>query len=99
MSLAPAILLVYLLLIPFGTLEFAFPFLCYLALMVAASVAGSWSGRDWRLFPWLLLVYPALHLVYGAGLVAGLARPRFRRQVCDLSGIEVSCVKRFDEKL
>ncbi|GFO70128.1 glycosyl transferase family 2 [Geomonas limicola] len=98
-SLAPVFLLLYLLLIPFGTLEFAFPFLCYLALMGAASLAGSWSGRDWRLFPWLLLVYPALHLVYGAGMLAGLTRPRFRRQVCDASGIEVRCVKGFEEKL
>lgn len=99
MSFAPALLFLYLLLLPFGTLEFAFPFLCYLALMMAASVAGAWSGRDWRLFPWLVLVYPALHLVYGAGTLVGLLRPRFRRQVCDASGIEVKCVKSFADKL
>jgi len=98
-AFAPALLFIYLLLLPFGSWEFAFPFFCYLALMLAASVAGTWSGKDVKLFPWLLLVYPALHLVYGAGTIVGLVRPRFRRQVCDASGVEVKCMKSFVDQL
>jgi hypothetical protein len=54
------------------------------ALLYGAAVAGS-SLHAWReagagVARRLLLIYPALHLSYGAGFLAGLVRPRFRRQ-------------------
>ena len=96
-SLAPAALLVYLLFFPFcaGWLT-ALPLLGYLALVAGASLQGAAGARDWRLLPRLLLVYPTLHLVYGAGIVSGLLRPRFRRRSEPAAaGIEVTEVKPF----
>jgi succinoglycan biosynthesis protein ExoA len=99
-SLAPAALLVYFLLLPLcaGGI-FLLPLACYLALVAGAALAGGVAGRDGRLVPWLLLVYPTLHLVYGAGTISGLARPRFRRVSCDAAGIEVKRVKEFGQVL
>jgi len=99
-SLAPAALLLYALALPFwaGGL-FAVPFLCYLALVAGAALCGALGARDWRLAPWLMLVYPTLHLAYGAGTLSGLLRPRFRRGVRSGEGIEVKRVKAFGENL
>jgi len=98
-SLAPSALLIYLLLLPFGGGLFALPFCCYLALVAGASLAGALGGRDWRLAPWLLLVYPTLHLAYGSGTLSGLLRPRFRRREPGAGEIEVRVVKAFGEPL
>jgi succinoglycan biosynthesis protein ExoA len=101
-SLAPAALLLYVLLLPllvFFTASWllALPFLSYLALVSAAALLGALGARDGRLFPWLLLVYPTLHLVYGAGTISGLLHPRFRRGSCAAEGIEVKRVKEFGQ--
>ena len=99
-SLAPSALLIYLLLLPFcaGWLC-ALPLFCYLLLVAGASLLGAVTGRDWRLLPWLVLVYPTLHLVYGAGALAGLSRPRFRRGISGAGEIEVRKVKQFGQTL
>lgn len=100
MTLAPPALLVYALLVPFLSWPFAVPFLAYLAVLAGASLTGTVAGRDLRLLPRLLLVYPTLHLVYGAGTIVGLFRPRFRRTgLCDTAGVEVKRVKAFGEVL
>ena len=99
-SLAPSFLLFYTLLLPFlGRGLLALPMLFYLAAVAAASLAGSVSGRDPALLPRLLLVFPTLHLVYGAGVVVGLLRPRYRSASPGTEGIEVKRVKGFDEEL
>jgi succinoglycan biosynthesis protein ExoA len=100
MSLAPSFLLIYLLLLPFlcGGLV-ALPFLCYVAAMVCASIAGAIAGRDVTLLPRLLLIFPTLHLVYGAGVIVGLVKPRFRRGERSAEGIEIRRVKAFGERL
>jgi succinoglycan biosynthesis protein ExoA len=99
-SLAPAALLCYLLVLPFcGFGLCALPFLLYLALILAASLAGAWNARDWRLAPLLVLVFPTLHLVYGAGTINGLLRPRFRRGARETGEIQVQKVKQFGQPL
>ena len=99
-SLAPSLLLIYTLLLPFlGRGLFALPILCYLALVAAASLLGAFSGRDPALLPRLLLVFPTLHLVYGAGVIHGLLRPRYRRGPRPAGGIEVRRVKAFGEAI
>ena len=97
-SLAPSAFLVYLLALPFcpGWLG-ALPFLGYLALVAAASLLGALGARDWRLAPRLLLVYPTLHLVYGAGVILGLLRPRFRRGASAPAAVELQRVKAFGQ--
>ena len=102
-SLAPAFLLCYTLLLPLlimsaGRLA-GLPLLGYLGLVCGASLLGGVSGRDWRLVPWLLLIYPTLHLVYGAGTVSGLTWPRFRRGVAGAGSIDVKRVKEFGAAL
>lgn len=98
LSLAPSAFLIYLLLLPFcpGWL-FALPLLCYLALVVGAALLESSCARDWSLAPWLLLVFPTLHLAYGAGTISGLVRPRFRRGTRAGGEIEVKRVKGFGD--
>ena len=104
-SLAPAALLFYALLLPVLLLAgagaaWALPWLCYLALVAGAALLGALRSRDWRLAPLLLLVYPTLHLVYGAGTLSGLLRPRFQRASGGPAGeIEVKRVKEFGQEL
>ena len=99
-SLAPSLLLIYTLLLPFfGRGLFALPLACYLALVAGASLLGTVSGRDPALAPRLLLVFPALHLCYGAGVIRGLLRPRYLGEARSAQGIEVRRVKAFGEPI
>jgi len=103
-SLAPSLLLIYILLLPLlvllsGAPLLALPLVAYLAVVAAASVSGTISGRDLALLPRLLLVFPTLHLVYGAGVIAGLLRPRYRSGPRSADGIEVRRVKGFGEAI
>jgi succinoglycan biosynthesis protein ExoA len=99
-SLAPAVLLLYILLLPFSAgVVCALPLLGYLALVLGATLFGAVKARDLRVLPWLLLVYPTLHLVYGAGTISGLLRPRFRRAGARQAEVEVRRVKAFGEEL
>ena len=99
-SLVPSLFLIYTLLLPFsGGGLFALPMLCYLAAIVCASILGAFTGRDVSLFPRLLLVFPTLHLVYGAGVICGLLRPRFRGRVGSTEGIELRRVKGFGAEM
>ncbi len=78
-SLAPSLFLIYALLVPFlQSAIFALPLLGYLLVVLVASLKGALDGRDAALFPRLLIVYPTLHLVYGAGVLRGLISPRYR---------------------
>ena len=99
-SLAPSLLLIYALLLPLlnGGL-FALPMLCYLAIVTAASLSGAFSRRDPALLPRLLLVFPTLHLAYGAGVIGGLLRPRYRSGPRRTEGIEVRRAKDFGESM
>lgn len=102
-SLVPSLFLIYILLLPFliggvGGSLFLLPLLCYLLIVAAASVAGSIAGRDLVLLPRLLLVFPTLHLVYGAGVLRGLARPRYRGGKQTHWEVEVRRVKAFAER-
>ncbi|MBJ6802458.1 glycosyltransferase family 2 protein [Geomonas propionica] len=95
-TLAPSLFLIYALLVPFlGVPLLTLPLLAYLAIVVLASLQGSLVGKDAALFPWLLLVYPTLHLVYGAGVIRGLIRPRYRGGKQTHWDVEVRRVKTF----
>lgn len=97
-TLAPSLFLIYALLLPFlGWGISLLPMICYLLIIGAASVAGTVTGRDIALLPRLLVVYPTLHLVYGAGVLRGLARPRYRGGRKTHWEVEVRRVKSFDD--
>uniref|UniRef100_UPI00162619EF glycosyltransferase family 2 protein n=1 Tax=Citrifermentans bremense TaxID=60035 RepID=UPI00162619EF len=99
-SLAPSLFLIYLLSLPFlvaglGGGFYLLPLLCYLILVATASVAATFTQGDLSLLPRLLLVFPTLHLVYGAGVLRGLARPRYRGGKQTHWDVEVRRVKAF----
>ena len=99
-AFAPSLLLIYTLLLPFFARGlFALPILFYLAVVASASLLGALSARDLALFPRLLLVFPTLHLVYGAGVLRGLFRQRYRGAPSGAEAIEVRRVKAFGEAL
>jgi succinoglycan biosynthesis protein ExoA len=100
-SLAPSLLLVYTVLLPVlgRGLSAALPLVLFFAVIVAASLAAAISAGTLRQLPRLLLLFPTLHYCYGAGVLAGLARPRYRGGVRGSEGIEVRRVKDFGERL
>ncbi len=97
-SLAPSLFFIYTLLLPFlGGGIYAAPFFCYLLTIAAASVSGAVSGGDAALLPRLLVVFPTLHLAYGAGVLWGVAKPRYRRGGETPREVEVRRLKAFED--
>lgn len=97
-SLAPSLFLLYVLALPFAARPlFVLPLICYLLIVIAASVVGAAGGRDIALLPRLLVVYPTLHLVYGAGVLIGLVRPRYRGRTPIDAQVEARRVKGFED--
>ncbi len=80
-TFVPSLFLLYLCTLPLiHNPVYSLPLLCYAILaLIFASMAAASSGRLWAL-PRLLLVFPALHLTYGAGMLLGLVAPRFRNK-------------------
>ena len=97
-SLAPSLFLIYALTVPFlGNPLLALPLWAYLAIVLLASLQGALCGKEPALFTRLLLVYPTLHLVYGAGVIRGLISPRYRGGRQTHWEVEVRRVKPFGE--
>lgn len=93
----PTLFLLYTLMLPFlvgGILSL--PMLFYLLVVVGSSLIGAGAGKDLRLLPRLLVVFPTLHLVYGFGVLWGLIRPRFRANRPIDAQVEVRRIKGFD---
>uniref|UniRef100_UPI0021E5CC49 glycosyltransferase family 2 protein n=1 Tax=Geomonas agri TaxID=2873702 RepID=UPI0021E5CC49 len=97
-TLAPSLLLIYALVVPLlGIPLLMLPLLAYFAIALLASLQGSLASKDAGVFPRLLLVYPTLHLVYGAGVIRGLLRPRYRGGKQTHWDVEVRRVKAFSD--
>ncbi|QWV96830.1 glycosyltransferase [Geomonas nitrogeniifigens] len=97
-SLAPSLFLLYALLTPFaGVPLLALPLWAYLVIVLLASLQGTLAGKDAALFPRLLIVFPTLHLVYGAGVIRGLISPRYRGGRQTHWEVEVRRVKAFEK--
>ncbi|WP_224963362.1 glycosyltransferase [Geomonas subterranea] len=97
-TLAPSLLLLYALLVPLlGVPLLNLPLWAYFGVVLLASLQGTLVGKDLALLPRLLLVYPTLHLVYGAGVIRGLIRPRYRGGRKTHWEVEVRRVKPFGE--
>jgi hypothetical protein len=79
-SLVPSVFLLYLLIVPFlDNPVYTLPLLCYAGTVAITALWEAWQRKMAVLIPFLLLVIPTLHLSYGAGMVVGLARPRFSK--------------------
>ncbi|ABB33112.2 glycosyl transferase family 2 [Geobacter metallireducens RCH3] len=91
---APAFFLAYLLLLPWApTLLWFIPLICYGALLIAAAVAAAWQGRAPAAIPLLFILFPTLHLSYGAGLLKGVLRPRFAQSQTEPPAVAVRVIK------
>lgn len=91
---APALLLLYLLTTPvlFRPL-YLLPAACYLGLVLAAALAATLRARLPGAFPRLCLLFPLLHLCYGAGIIKGVLLPRFARGGAGEPAVSVRAVK------
>lgn len=98
-ALAPALFLLYLASVPIVHKPiYSIPLLCYLILNAIFSVLEAGRGGYPILAPRLLAIFPTFHLCYGAGVLVGLAFPRFRSPR-ESGEVKVSWVKRFGETL
>lgn len=79
-SLVPSLFLIYLCLLPLLRKPvYSIPLLCYVLIVIAFAVTEGWRLKKPVCMVRLLAVFPALHLSYGAGILAGFVRPRFRK--------------------
>jgi GT2 family glycosyltransferase len=94
-TFAPSLFLLYLCtLLLIHNHVYSLPLLCYAIIdLVFASLATASSGRLWAL-PRLLLVFPALHFAYGAGMLLGLVAPRFRKNVPAAGEVTLTWLKK-----
>ena len=91
---APAFFLVYLLLLPWvPSPPWFIPLVCYCAALAVAAVAAAWRGRTLAALPLLLVLFPTLHLSYGAGLLKALVRPRFGKGRKEMVEVSVRVIK------
>lgn len=77
----PSLLLAYLLALPlFPSRLVLLPLGVYGLAVLVSSLAGGAEKRLLPAVPWLMILYPALHLCYGFGFLRGLLAPRFVRR-------------------
>lgn len=97
LALVPALFLLYLASVPLVHKPiYSIPLLCYLILNVIFAVLEAVRGGSPILAPRLLAAFPTFHLCYGAGVLVGLAFPRYRRPR-ESGEVTVRRAKRFGE--
>ncbi|RNC72800.1 MAG: glycosyltransferase [Desulfuromonadales bacterium] len=95
---APSLFLLYLSLLPLAPKAVCFlPLLCYGAAVILSAVAASAAAGLPSAFPLLLVLFPALHLSYGAGLLKGLVVPRYARNRGGGEQVTIRTVKAMGE--
>lgn len=78
-TLLPSLFLCYLLsLLAFHAWWYLLPLIVYLVLVGITALQASLSQKVPAIGPRLCLIIPAIHLLYGVGILAGLLFPRFR---------------------
>jgi len=95
-SFVPVVFLLYLLSVPFLQRPvYYLPLLCYLVMIVAVAFrAAATSGKTGPAFL-LPLLFPALHLSYGAGLLSGLAAYGAGKRGRSACSVTVKRIKHF----
>jgi glycosyl transferase family 2 len=76
---------------------YSVPLLCYAVGLSAFSLHEAVRAGRPALAALLAVIFPALHLAYGAGLLVGLAVPRFRRGQPASGEVQVRVVKPLSE--
>jgi cellulose synthase/poly-beta-1,6-N-acetylglucosamine synthase-like glycosyltransferase len=97
--LAPLLPLGWLLLVPFLPVMLALlPVVLYSSAVLGAALAHG-ARTSWRSVPLLCLLFATLHLLYGLGLVTGLAAPRYHHHRGAGTVTRIRRVKGFGEGL
>lgn len=92
----PTVFLIYLLLLPVAPWAPCFlPAALYGAAVMVSALSGAVRSRLYAALPWLVVLYPTLHLCYGAGLLKGLLTPRFRSEAGETAAVTIRCIKEF----
>nr|WP_243371127.1 glycosyltransferase [Geotalea sp. SG265] len=92
-TLAPSLFILYLLLIPvFIATPYVIPLLVYLAMDAFFSLLNG-TRKGTGIACLAAVLYPTLHICYGAGFIAGLIRPRFRWSIPCAGEITIRRIK------
>ena len=90
----PALFICYLLTVPFVmNCWYLLPGVVYAAAVMLESARAWLKSGSFALACRLPMVYPLLHVGYGAGFIAGLVAPRFKRRGAGPEGVEIRIVK------
>ena len=97
-TFAPSLFLLYLILLPLADNPvYYLPLLCYAMTVALFAPVDAVRVKEPRLIPLLFLAFPLLHLAYGAGLLWGLARPRFRAPPASAAEVVITEVPAGDD--
>jgi succinoglycan biosynthesis protein ExoA len=95
-TFVPSLFILYLLLLPlFRKPVYYLPFLCYLLMICSAAVLNTLKSGRPRSALLLPVVFPLFHICYGAGLLCGVAAPRFRKRGVSDCDVTIRRVKEF----
>ena len=96
----PSVFILYLLLLPLVRKPvYYLPFLCYLLTIGSVAVLNALKSGRPRSALLLPAVFPLFHICYGAGLLRGVAAPRFRKKGASDCEVTIRTVKEFGEPL
>jgi hypothetical protein len=97
-SLIPPLFLIYLVsLVVIHVWWYVLPLVLYLLLIIATAIHGQLTQTVPGIGVRLCIVIPALHLLYGAGIMAGAVSPRFRADHATESPVVIRYEKRLGE--
>uniref|UniRef100_A0A831UD81 Glycosyltransferase n=1 Tax=Geobacter metallireducens TaxID=28232 RepID=A0A831UD81_GEOME len=94
----PSFFLLYLCTLSFLGGVWMIPLFVYLLAAIISSLVEGVKSNDVRVSLLLPLVYPLLHLSYGAGLILGLISPRFRGRGAGDDAVTVRVVKSLEDR-
>jgi hypothetical protein len=93
-SLIPPFFLLYLLSLPVVPIWwYSLPLALYLFLVAGTAVTAHLATDIDRIGVRLCAIVPAMHLLYGAGIIVGLIAPRFRAGAADAGEVAIRRVK------
>jgi succinoglycan biosynthesis protein ExoA len=99
-TFVPTLFILYLLLLPLVRKPvYYLPFLCYLLMIGSVTVLNTLKSGRPRSALLLPVVFPLFHICYGAGLLRGVAAPRFRMRGASDCEVTIRRVKEFGGEL
>ncbi|RII29247.1 MAG: glycosyl transferase family 2 [Geobacter sp.] len=98
-TLLPALMVLYfLLMLFFSEPVYYLPLLCYAGLLAFAACHGALRAGEWKMLPLLMIIFPTIHLAYGAGLWRGLICWPFKKAKTGEPVVSLRWVKEFQRQ-